>query len=137
MKVSRPYFSTSPQGAREKFGLGTRLMVASFPGPLREFRTVSDERAGPGNEARLMAHRWGRTSSRALRYLMACSSAVHFILVSCPDPTLSRELAGWGLGTRLRSFFKFGWWSRRRSSLFRTTMRISACCNSALLLAEK
>ena len=25
MKVSRPYFSTSPQGAREKFGLGTRL----------------------------------------------------------------------------------------------------------------
>ena len=25
--------------------------VASFPGPLREFRTASDERAGPGNEA--------------------------------------------------------------------------------------
>ena len=27
MKVSRPYFSTSPQGAREKFGLGTRLRL--------------------------------------------------------------------------------------------------------------
>ena len=26
-------------------------MVASFPGPLREFLTVSDERAGPRNEA--------------------------------------------------------------------------------------
>ena len=26
VKVSRPYFSTSPQGAREKFGLGTRLV---------------------------------------------------------------------------------------------------------------
>ena len=26
--------------------------VASFPGPLREFRTASDEHAGPGNEAR-------------------------------------------------------------------------------------
>ena len=25
MKVSRPYFSKSPQGAHEKFGLGTRL----------------------------------------------------------------------------------------------------------------
>ena len=25
--------------------------LASFPGPLREFRTASDERAGPGNEA--------------------------------------------------------------------------------------
>ena len=27
-------------------------IIASFPGPLREFRTASDERAGPGNEAR-------------------------------------------------------------------------------------
>ena len=25
VKVSRPYFSKSPQGAREKYGLGTRL----------------------------------------------------------------------------------------------------------------
>ena len=25
VKVSRPYFSTSPQGAHKKFGLGTRL----------------------------------------------------------------------------------------------------------------
>ena len=30
MKVSRPYFSTSPQGAREKFGLGTRLAEGWF-----------------------------------------------------------------------------------------------------------
>ena len=29
------------------------LYLASFPGPLREFRTASDERAGPGNEANL------------------------------------------------------------------------------------
>ena len=28
MKVSRPYFSTSPQGVCEKFGLGTRLTEA-------------------------------------------------------------------------------------------------------------
>ena len=26
--------------------------LASFPGPLREFHTASDEHAGPGNEAR-------------------------------------------------------------------------------------
>ena len=34
VKVSRPYFSTSPQAAREKFGLGTRLdgaRLESFP----------------------------------------------------------------------------------------------------------
>ena len=31
--------------------LRRRAGVASFPGPLREFRTASDERAGPGNEA--------------------------------------------------------------------------------------
>ena len=43
-------------------------MIASFPGPLREFRTASDERAGPGNEARYMTRvilvTW-ITSSRA------------------------------------------------------------------------
>ena len=32
------------------------LEVASFPGPLREFRTACDEHAGPGNEATLEAH---------------------------------------------------------------------------------
>ena len=28
VKVSRPYFSTGLQGAREKFGLGTRLLIS-------------------------------------------------------------------------------------------------------------
>ena len=30
VKVSRPYFSTRPQGAREKFGLGTRLVSSRY-----------------------------------------------------------------------------------------------------------
>ena len=33
-KVSRPYFSKSPQGVREKFGLGTRLFSISNTGGL-------------------------------------------------------------------------------------------------------
>ena len=34
VKVSRPYFSMSPQGAREKFGLGTRLFLFKCAGML-------------------------------------------------------------------------------------------------------
>ena len=41
-KVSRPYFSTSPQGAREKFGLGTRLKADQCPvhKPPKTFKIV-------------------------------------------------------------------------------------------------
>ena len=54
--------SCSPACASLKIICFTRrFIVASFPGPLREFRTASDKRAGPGNEASFIAcdRSWG------------------------------------------------------------------------------
>ena len=44
VKVSRPYFLMSPQGAREKFGLGTRLT-----GLVLEHHAVPNQYVGIGN----------------------------------------------------------------------------------------
>ena len=59
VKVSRPYFSTRPQGAREKFGVwgrdysGQGLCIASFPGPAQLSVTCKRQKAGRGLGTRL------------------------------------------------------------------------------------
>ena len=54
VKVSRPYFSTSPQGAREKLGLGTRLVIHQTLPSLSTLAPPIQE--GSGNQTMNHAH---------------------------------------------------------------------------------